>query len=311
MTNDERQHLREYLLGTLEPQARAELDARLVQDAALRDSLAREEAALARLDTLPEETPRANLEERVLAKALADRRRQIPWLELLGSAAVLLMAVAFILPALSRAHESARASSSQNNLKQLGFVFEMYANEHDGFLPPLGLYDGIWMVDLACLYPEYLPDCTILVNPKSENVKPDDLKKLLAASPVDWATCARKTADSYTYLPWLVQSDEDVAAMAAARAALAPEQLQQDLPLPDGTKLPKLRTGIEEGLVSDRTNPAALAMVRARIPVMMETQWHGGKGAYVLFLDNHCEFVAKGTFPCTEAVHQALGLPAE
>ena len=39
---------------------------------------------------------------------------------------------ATLLPALARARESARRSSCQNNLKQMGIVFKMYANESKG-----------------------------------------------------------------------------------------------------------------------------------------------------------------------------------
>ena len=47
--------------------------------------------------------------------------RQNPWI-----------LAAILLPALARAREAARRASCQNNLKQFGLVFKMYANESGG-----------------------------------------------------------------------------------------------------------------------------------------------------------------------------------
>lgn len=49
-------------------------------------------------------------------------------------------------------------SQDQNNLKQLGLVIKMFANEHHGFTPP-----G-WL----SVYPEYLSDTQILTSPKDK-----------------------------------------------------------------------------------------------------------------------------------------------
>ena len=53
-------------------------------------------------------------------------------IELLVVIAIIGILAAILLPALARARESARRSSCQNNLKQMGIVFKMYANEAKG-----------------------------------------------------------------------------------------------------------------------------------------------------------------------------------
>ncbi|MCX8064164.1 MAG: DUF1559 domain-containing protein [Candidatus Hydrogenedentes bacterium] len=100
------------------------------------------------------------------------------------------MLAAILLPALARAREAARRSSCQNNLKQWGLVFKMYANESKGErFPPLELEaaqredNGQWNLYIAAgpkvkaLYPEYLTDPSIIICPSdSENTVENTLK---------------------------------------------------------------------------------------------------------------------------------------
>ncbi len=139
-------------------------------------------------------------------------------IELLVVIAIIGILAAILLSALARAREAARRSRCQNNRKQWGLLYKMYAGESaDQRFPLLQIIDYWWVdgtydadpnVDLAvgprldAIYPEYLTDPSIMVCPSdpienTENLYHDDGSPRFLYVP-------RQVMMSYCYLDWVL-----------------------------------------------------------------------------------------------------------
>jgi len=97
-------------------------------------------------------------------------RKGFTLIELLVVIAIIGILAAILLPALARAREAARRASCANNLKQMGLVFKMYANEHDGLFPSIDRWGAQHTFYGKAVYPEYLSDVKVLVCPSSARI---------------------------------------------------------------------------------------------------------------------------------------------
>ena len=213
--------------------------------------------------------------------------------------------------AADRAASGRMRARCQNNLKQMGLVFKMFANESPGQqFPALSPQAGRLMFDndgvgKAKVYPEFLTDMSVLMCPadKDKGILKDSTKQDDPVSLID--------DHSYYYLGYVVMNEEDLKTFAKAYKERIAKGLKFDEDLTDGDHSVRLlREGVERFIITDINDPAAGAKAQSGIPLLIERpDNHEPEGGNVLFMDGHVEYVRysdNGKWPMTKAFMKTM-----
>jgi prepilin-type N-terminal cleavage/methylation domain-containing protein/prepilin-type processing-associated H-X9-DG protein len=230
-------------------------------------------------------------------------------IELLVVIAIIGILAAILLPALSRAREAARRSTCMNNLKQMGLVFNMYANEWNGLFPPIKIWNcddppgnsGDCTFNGPSIYPEYLTDVGVCVCPSDSDAESTFNSFHQDSNPDLPVEPCRLARGSYYYTGWAFYEPaillpgvtvpteypsgfdpDNVGDVVAFALTLFNDEVVNGFldmytsgfgPVEKEKAIgpvPRLRMGIERFFITDINNPAASAAASSDIPVMWD-----------------------------------------
>ena len=204
---------------------------------------------------------------------------------------------------LEKARAPARSANCQNNLKQLGLVIKMFANESKGEVhPALDPRPGYLTFRSKDIYPEYLTDPNILLCPADQGVVGEARE---SKPEPQWYF----DNSSYWYLGFALPDEKTALAFVEAyrKEAASGEGFSRDIKDAEGNVILRLREGVERFFITDINNPAAAATIQSEIPLMICRPGNHGGEVNVLFMDGHVERLHyPGKFPASKPFIEGL-----
>lgn len=195
------------------------------------------------------------------------------------SAALFLVVVVAVLalPAMKKAAHSNARNVCANNLKQIGLVLKMYANESPGEkYPPVSRVRNNWIIDVHSIYPKYINDLSILIDPAS----PFAYENTFRSRPSGELDPDCVSGLFYNYTGYLLTGDAQAVALLSTYESM------------DTLEFRSLDHSLNIPVWKKSFGNSGLAVMWDRVPLVdSELSHHAPKGGNVLILDGHVEFV--------------------
>lgn len=204
-------------------------------------------------------------------------KTNIRGLEFLVLIVILIVGAVLVLPVLRGTTETEARRSCANNLKQLGLVLKMYANEsRHGKFPPVSLVRDNWIIDMDAVYPEYMNDLSILIDPASPFAGEDTFR-------------SKRTGDLdpdcvsglfYNYTGFLLTGDANALALYLAYESMSTAEFSSG----------DHKIGVP--VWKQKFPDSGMAVMWDRVPLVDREFAHQEPlGGHVLIMDGHVEFV--------------------
>ncbi|HEX7124103.1 MAG TPA: prepilin-type N-terminal cleavage/methylation domain-containing protein [Gemmatimonadaceae bacterium] len=204
-----------------------------------------------------------------IRKDPANHRHGFTLIELLVVISIIALLIALLLPALKQARASAMMVQCASNMRQLAFVYDMYANDTDGWYVSNENRDTLW-------YNALRPYVNMKVSTLGENppkpvwptlICPSDPERGYPASlsPTGWQTWAAKSMNVNRWLCWRTAKEMGVR--------------RTDIPKPSSTF----------GFMEMDSAVYFTKWILARSPWIdaVPATWHPGESVQLAYLDGH------------------------
>ena len=237
-------------------------------------------------------------------------RKGLTLVEILVVIFIIGILAAILLPMLAhRPHHHNRRSACVNNLKQLGLVLNMYANENGDKFPPIDNVTNNFIFESDVLYPEYLSDAAIVACPSDPETDYNKNFRLVRDHQTDGTPAGQVHPDcitnmSYSYLGWMLMDDAETEAFFEEYDRMSLEDRDNDLSVPEGSGnaegdvLHRLSSGVDQFLLTDTNNiftgdeigSSVVPIIWDQISTNIADFSHVPAGQNVLYLDGHVDF---------------------
>lgn len=307
--------LHDFAFGVLEAAEADAVSAHVAACAVCGAVLAKEREWAALIHEMPDHASEATDAE-VGADVQSDmkarrRHRMSPWLAVLLVCAFIYCV--FLFASVTGSLDAWIRGTAVEHLKSIAVAFRLYADDANGLYPPLAPVADIFVPDLRLLFPRFVQDPCIFVNPRLPDLE-ERTERLLSAleeTPPNWDAAHRVIAEGYVYLPWATKDLEDFTRFAERFPSA--EDRDSDLPGDDETDVVyRLREGVDRFFITaEAMAPPGGPVPHFDVPILFEVVQLQEKkrlaGCNVLYLDGHVEFIRYGErYPIVREVAEFL-----